>query len=53
MASAIVTISVAGRADAGKAEAEREGIEPLDVEADHRGADEIVGAGADRGAGPA
>ncbi len=41
----------AGRADAGEPEPEGERIEPPHVEADHRGADEIVGAGADRGAG--
>ena len=41
----------ARRADAGGAEAEGDGIEPAHVEPDDRGADLVVGAGADRLAG--
>ena len=42
-----------GRADAGRAEAEGQRVEALDVEADHQRAGVVVGAGADRLAEPA
>ena len=42
----------AGGADAGRAEAEGQRIEVLDVEPDHQRAGVVVGAGADRLAGP-
>src|SRR5690606_23397261 len=40
-----------GGADAGRADAEGQGIEPSDVEADHQGAEVVVGTGADGAAG--
>src|SRR5207249_7079165 len=49
--SDLIGLACAGGADTGEPDAEGERIEPLDVESDDRRADEIVGAGPDRGSG--